>query len=74
MNLGTSKKIGSLYKHMGHSSVLKNHLSLNYKILTCDCKNYYISLSMSKLSGDDFEIVDKTLIHIITKEKVPLKY
>ena len=74
MNLGTSDKIGSLYKHMGYSSVLESHLSLDYKIYICDCKNYYMSLSMSKLSDDDFEIIDKTLIHTITKDKVSLKY
>ena len=59
---------------MGYSSVLKNHLSLDYKIYTCDCKNYYISLSMSKLSGDDFEIINKTLLYSITKDKISTLY
>ena len=27
-----------------------------------------------KASDDDFEIIDKTLIHTITKDKVSLKY
>jgi hypothetical protein len=68
------KKIGPLYKKMGNSSSDKNHLSLDYKIYTCDCKKYYISLSMSKLSGDDFDIISKSLIYSITKDKISLKY
>lgn len=74
MQLQSFKKIGPLYKKMGHKSVGENHLSLDYKIYTCNCKNYYISLSMSKLSNDDFEIINKTLIYSITKDKIPLKY
>ena len=74
MHSRSFKEIGKLYKNMGYSSVLKNHLSLDYKIYTCDCKNYYISLSMSKLSGDDFEIINKTLLYSITKDKISTLY
>tara|TARA_B100001559_G_C16369236_1_gene561203 strand:+ start:83 stop:889 length:807 start_codon:yes stop_codon:yes gene_type:complete len=70
MHLKSFEKIGKLYKNMGYSTVHENHLSLDYKIYTCDCKNYYISLSMSKLSGEDFETIDKTLLYSITKDKI----
>ena len=70
------KKIGSSHKEMGVDHSPGHHLSIDFSILQCSCKskNNYLSLSMSKLKGDDWEIIDRLATAKITKEKIPLKY
>jgi hypothetical protein len=75
-NMSLLKKIGSSHKKMGVEHSSGHHLSIDFSILQCSCKNKnnYLSLSMSKLKGDDWEIIDRLATAKITKEKIPLKY
>ena len=76
MESNSLKKIGSSHKKMGTDHSPGHHLSIDFSILQCSCKskNNYLSLSMSKLKGDDWEIIENLSTARITKEKIPLKY
>tara|TARA_B110000211_G_C13968582_1_gene503901 strand:- start:150 stop:989 length:840 start_codon:yes stop_codon:yes gene_type:complete len=69
-------KIGPLHKKIGADNSSGHHLSIDFNILQCGCKskNNYLSLSMSKFKGDEWEKIDNLSTAIITKEKIPLKY